>query len=78
MSRPNVFRANLKLQKTNPRVFKYLFTVIIGSIVINLPRFLETELKWKSSNISSGDSFDTETKLTFQVTELRKDPNYVR
>ena len=76
--RPNVFRVNLKLQNANPKVFKYLLTIIICSILINLPRFLETELKWKSTNVTSDDSFKTETKLIFKVSALRKDPHYIR
>ena len=66
----------MKLQNENPKMFRYLSIVIIFSVLINIPRFLETELEWKTFNSSSDDSVDT--KLTFRVSTLRKDADYIR
>ena len=80
MCRPFSYREVARPENVNLRVFKYIFFVTIFSLIINISRFFETKFVTKSFNITSdsGDSFESGTKLSFDVTTLRRDPNYIR
>ncbi|XP_023330932.1 FMRFamide receptor [Eurytemora carolleeae] len=49
------------------RVLKYLVPVILLSVLLNLPKFLETSVQYDPE----------EEKIHYNVTELRKDPTYI-
>ena len=76
--RPFSYRAASRPENVDMRVFKYIFFVIIFSCIINISRFFETKFVTRSFNISSGDTFESGTRLSFDVTALRRDPNYIR
>ena len=46
--------------------------------MVNFSRFFETELITESVNISIGDSFQVQQRISFELTELRKHPDYIR
>ena len=45
-----------------------------GSFVILLHQFLETELVYEPETVNNM----TVTRLTYEITELRQDPDYIR
>ena len=62
---------------------KYVIPVIVTAVIINIPKFFETELIYISQN---GTEFNETASvndealytLTYDVTDLRKDPDYIR
>ena len=62
---------------------KYVIPVIVTAVIINIPKFFETELIYISQN---GTEFNKSAlvnvealyTLTYDVTDLRKDPDYIR
>ena len=75
---PFAYRAVSLSSNVNHRVFRYLIIIIIISCMVNVSRFFETRLITKSVNVSNGDSFEVETRVSFELTELRKHPEYIR
>ena len=78
MSQPFSYRAASRPENVNFRLFKYVFSVTCFSGIINISRFFETEFVTKSINVTMDDSVYESTKLGFDVTPLRRDPNYIR
>ena len=60
-------------------VFKFLVPIIMFSVVLNIPRFFETEILTSTRNITSDGNitFVVET-VSYDVTPLRMDPDYIR
>ncbi|CAB4067152.1 unnamed protein product [Lepeophtheirus salmonis] len=58
------------------RTLGYLLPVCLASFLMNIPKFMETKLVWKS--VQSEDSNSTFTIIDYAVTDLRNDPNYIR
>ena len=77
--RPFSYREAARPENVNLRVFKYIFFVTVFSSLINITRFFETKFVTRHFNISMGNnSFHSGSRLTFDVTSLRRDPNYIR
>ena len=53
----------------------YVIPVIIISILLNIPKFLETEILFITE---INDNNETESYVTYDLTELRQDPDYIR
>ena len=75
---PYNYRVEAKLENVNIRVLKYLLIVIAISCFINFPRFFETELVSLTLNRTLDTSVETVTIVSYEVTELRKNPEYIR
>jgi len=75
--KPFAYRASNN-SDVNQRIFKYLISIIFFSCIVNFSRFFETELITESVNVSIGDSFQVQQRLSFELTELRKHPDYIR
>ena len=67
--------ANAKLLQS---VFKFLVPIVIFSVIINIPRFYETVIVTTTANITIGHNVTiTEETVTYDVTPLRMDPDYI-
>ena len=53
----------------------YVIPVIVISTIINIPKFLETELVF-GKNVTEDNV--TIIDISYDLTELRKDPDYIR
>ena len=54
----------------------YVIPVIVISTIINIPKFLETELVFGKH--ASEDNVTIIDYISYDLTELRKDPDYIR
>ena len=80
---PFYYRDVVLATSVNCRVAKYVIPVIVTAVIINIPKFFETELIYISQN---GTEFNESAlvndealyTLTYDVTDLRKDPDYIR
>jgi len=72
---PFYYRESLAGRSITSRVLMYVIPVIVISTIINIPKFLETELVY-------GKEVDTENVtvryISYDLTELRGDPDYIR
>ena len=75
---PFSYRESARPANANKRVFKYVFCVTFFSCTVNMPRFFETEIVTKRFSTTSGNSTETLTRISFDVTDLRRDPDYIR
>ena len=80
---PFYYRDAVLATSVNCRVAKYVIPVIVFAFILNIPKFFETELIYLPVNDSLvNDSLSlNETSLytlTYDVTALRKDPDYIR
>ena len=76
--KPFIYREVATPANVNYRVFKYLLIVTIFSVIVNFPRFFETSFLTKEHIVWSGNSTEVKSKLTFDVSALRKNPQYIR
>ena len=80
---PFYYRDAVRATTIKCRVAQYVVPVILFAMLLNLPKFFETELFYVPENVTY-DVNETErvikTKyvLTYDVTDLRKDPLYIR
>lgn len=67
--------------------FSYVIPVLILSVILNIPKFMETKFTWTplnsgaiSSNSSANSSGDQEIEyaIGLGVSDLREDPDYIR
>ena len=75
---PYKYRVEARPENVNIRVLKYLLIVITISCFINFPRFFETQLVSLTLNRAFNTSVETVTIVTYEVTELRKNSEYIR
>ena len=80
---PFYYRDVVLATSVNCRVAKYVIPVIVTAVIINIPKFFETELIYISQNgteFNETASLNDEAlyTLTYDVTDLRKDPDYIR
>ena len=79
---PFYYRDAVRTTSVNCRVVKYVIPVIVFAFTINIPKFFETELFYiplnDTRNISDNFSGDALYILTYDVTELRRNPDYIR
>ena len=54
--------------------FSYVIPVVFIAILLNIPKFLEARFEWKNSTLNG----TTEYELSYTITELRDDPNYIQ
>ena len=72
---PFYYRESLAGRTISSRVLMYVIPVIVISTIINIPKFLETELVFgKHVNEDNVTIID----ISYDLTELRKDPDYIR
>ena len=72
---PFYYRESLAGRTISSRVLMYVIPVIVISTIINIPKFLETELVF-GENVNEDNI--TTIDITNDFTELRKDPDYIR
>ena len=60
------------------RVFKYSLIVIIFSLIINVPRFFETQIIEETLISNNSGQAEVISFITYDVTQLRRDPDYIR
>ena len=75
---PYSYRANSHPSNTNLRVFKYFVVILIASVAINAPRFFETKLVTEEFATNVSGTMQLEEIITYDVTDLRRDPTYIR
>ena len=56
------------------RAVTYVVPVILVSVALNIPKFFETEIIY----VNEEHNNQTFTFVTYDLTELRKDPDYIR
>ena len=77
--RPVSYRASTIVNTATHRVTMWVAGATLLSCVVNAPRFFETKLVWKSfSTTSASNHSEPLHKLSFEVTNMRRDPNYIR
>ena len=80
---PFYYRDAVRATSVNYRVAKYVIPVVVFAIILNIPKFFETEIFYIPVNKTGLDeptnANDTVSYiLTYDVTELRRDPDYIR
>ena len=80
---PFYYRESVRSTSVDCRVAKYVIPVIVFAVILNIPKFFETKLFYIPVNdtlhdtpANNGD--DVQFILTYDVTELRKNPDYIR
>ena len=74
---PFVYRSN-QLSQVNCRVFKYLFFITVLSVAVNVPRFFEVVFVNVPLEVEDGENSTNQTKLGYELSDLRKNPDYIR
>ena len=75
---PFSYKESSKPENVNMRVFKYSLIVIIFSLIINFPRFFETQIVEESLISNNSGQAEVISFITYDVTQLRRDPDYIR
>ena len=80
---PFYYRDAVQSTSVNYRVAKYVIPVIVFAVILNIPKFFETEIFYIPVNGTGLDEADNANDtvsyiLTYDVTELRKDKDYIR
>ena len=75
---PFYYRDAVRSTSVNCRVAKYVIPVILFAVILNIPKFFETELFYIPVNGTELDTPGVQFILTYDVTELRKNPDYIR
>ena len=80
---PFYYRDAVQTTSVNYRVAKYVIPVVFFAIILNIPKFFETEIFYIPKNKtglaeSANVTDDVLYMLTYDVTELRKNPDYIR
>ena len=78
VSQPFAYRAVSLSENVNNRVFKYLIIIITVSFSVNVSRFFETKIVTNSVNVTNGNTFEVRSRLSFELSDLRKHPDYIR
>ena len=76
---PYKYRENNVNANVAKSVFKFPVPIIMFSVLLNIPRFYETEILTSTRNLTSDGNitFVVET-VSYYVTPLRMSPNYIR
>ena len=78
MCNPYKYREKNANDKVLQSVFKFLVPIIIFSVILNIPRFYETMIVTTTTNITIDHNVTiTEDTVTYDVTPLRMDPDYI-
>ena len=75
---PFAYAEHAKPDNVNRRVFKYFIIVIILSVLINIPRFLETKIVTETVRSNDSGSVQDQTFISYDVTDLRRNSDYIR
>ena len=79
MCNPYKYRENNVNANVVQSVFKFLVPVIMFNVLLNIPRFYETELLTSARNITSDGNITVLVETVYyDVTPLRMDPDYIR
>ena len=78
MCNPHSYRAHSHPSNTNMRVLRYFTIIFFVSVAINTPRFFETKLITETVATNASGTVELENFVTFDVTDLRRDPIYIR
>ena len=76
---PYKYREMIKAQTANARVFKLILPVLVFSVLLNIPRFFETVIQYETFEeiLDDNTTVIIET-IGYDVTPLRKNPDYIR
>ena len=61
--------------RNNILFYSYVVPVVFLAILLNVPKFLEARFEWTNSTNVNGS---LEYELSYTITELRDDPNYIQ
>ena len=76
---PYKYREMIQAQTTNSRVFKLIFPVFVFSVLLNISRFFETVIQYETfEEILDDNKTVIIESIGYDVTPLRKNPDYVR
>ena len=80
---PFYYRDAVRATSVNYRVANYVIPVVVFAIILNIPKFFETEIFYIPVNKTGFDESTTANDtvsyiLTYDVTELRKGKDYIR
>ena len=54
--------------------YSYVVPVVFLALLLNIPKFLEAKFEWTNSTINGSIEYE----LSYTITELRDDPNYIQ
>ena len=72
---PIYYRETLAGRSVTSRVLMYVIPVILISTLINIPKFLELKLVYEEDVTEDNV---TSYNISYDFTELRQDPDYIR
>ena len=72
---PIYYRETLAGRSVTSRVLMYVIPVILISTLINIPKFLELKLVYEEDVTEDNV---TSYNISYDITELRQDPDYIR
>ena len=76
---PYLYKENNTAHRVTNRVLSFLVSVIIFSLLINIPRYFETVIISETVNITTADNETVqEERVSYDITPLRMDANYIR
>lgn len=67
-----------------PTSRSYVIPCLVLSVLLNVPKFLESKFVWRPHNVTRVDpetnetSYELEEVLSFTVSSLREHPDYIR
>ena len=76
--RPFQYREKNNSSNVIKSVLKVILPIIIFSITLNIPRFFETTVVYLQENFTENNSTIFNEIITYDVTPLRMNPDYVR
>ena len=71
---PFYYRESTTGSSVTMRAVTYVVPDILVSVALNIPKFFETEIIY----VNEEHNNQTFTFVTYDLTELRKDPDYIR
>ena len=74
MCHPFYYRESNNGSSVTMRAVTYVIPVIMVSVALNIPKFFETEIIY----VKEEQNNMTFTYVTYDLTDLRKDPDYIR
>ena len=78
MCNPYKYREKNAQDKVMQTVTKVVVPIVVFSVMINIPRFYETMIVTTTTNITLEDNITIIAEsVTFEITPLRMDPDYV-
>ena len=66
----------MRVDHTGSRVMNYFLPVLMLSTIINIPKFLEVEVVYQTG--VTEDNVTSVENISYEFTDLRMDPDYIR